>query len=125
MSVGVEALFTSALGLQPPWVVEDVQLDTAKRRIDFSPRKRIVGGFYAYENTTQFVDLGELCRGKSDARGKLVCAPRVNEPGNVYLLAETRDKDGNVAYAGTSYWVAGQGDRWFAAGNQDRIDVIP
>ena len=35
MSVGVEALFTSALGLQPPWVVEDVKLDTARRRIDF------------------------------------------------------------------------------------------
>jgi len=35
VSVGVEALFTSALGLQPPWVVEDVKLDTAKRRIDF------------------------------------------------------------------------------------------
>jgi transposase len=34
-SVGIEALFTSALGLQPPWVVEDVKLDTAKRRIDF------------------------------------------------------------------------------------------
>ncbi|MCE2691934.1 MAG: ISL3 family transposase, partial [Rubrivivax sp.] len=35
MSVGVEALFTSALGLQPPWVVQDVKLDTAQRRIDF------------------------------------------------------------------------------------------
>jgi hypothetical protein len=35
MSVGVEALFTSALGLQLPWIVEDVKLDTAKRRIDF------------------------------------------------------------------------------------------
>ncbi len=35
MSVGVEALFTSALGLQPPWVVEDVKLDTAQRHIDF------------------------------------------------------------------------------------------
>jgi transposase len=35
MSVAVEALFTSALGLQLPWVVEDVKLDTAKRRIDF------------------------------------------------------------------------------------------
>ena len=38
LSVGVEALFTSALGLQPPWVVEDVRLDTAKRRIDFEVR---------------------------------------------------------------------------------------
>lgn len=35
MSVGVETLFTSALGLQAPWVVEEVKLDTAKRRIDF------------------------------------------------------------------------------------------
>lgn len=35
MSVGVEALFTSALGLQLPWVVQDVKLDTAKHRIDF------------------------------------------------------------------------------------------
>lgn len=35
MSVGVQALFTNALGLQVPWVVEDVKLDTPKRRIDF------------------------------------------------------------------------------------------
>ena len=35
MSVGVEALFTSALGLQLPWAVEKVELDTARRRIDF------------------------------------------------------------------------------------------
>ena len=35
MSVEVEALFTSALGLQPPWLVEDVKLDVVKRRIDF------------------------------------------------------------------------------------------
>jgi transposase len=35
MNVAVEALFTSALGLQPPWVVQSVKLDTAKRRIDF------------------------------------------------------------------------------------------
>jgi transposase len=35
MSVGVEALFTSALGLQLPWEVVKVDLDTAKRRIDF------------------------------------------------------------------------------------------
>lgn len=35
LSVGVEALFTSALGLQPPWVVEDVKLDVPSKRIDF------------------------------------------------------------------------------------------
>ena len=35
MSVGVEALFTSALGLVAPWEVVKVDLDTAERRIDF------------------------------------------------------------------------------------------
>lgn len=38
MSVGVEALFTSALGLVPPWEVEKVDLDTERRRIDFEVR---------------------------------------------------------------------------------------
>jgi transposase len=35
VSVQIEALFTSALGLQPPWAVRDVRLDTARHRIDF------------------------------------------------------------------------------------------
>jgi transposase len=37
LSVGVqiESLFTAALGLQAPWVVEKVDLNTAKHRIDF------------------------------------------------------------------------------------------
>jgi transposase len=35
MSIGVESLFTQALGLQAPWVVKKVELDTANKRIDF------------------------------------------------------------------------------------------
>ena len=35
MSVQIESLFTAALGLQAPWQVSKVDLDTAKRRIDF------------------------------------------------------------------------------------------
>ena len=38
MSVGIEGLFTSALGLVPPWEVDKVELDTARRRIDFEVR---------------------------------------------------------------------------------------
>ncbi|MEY5097953.1 MAG: hypothetical protein RJA36_672, partial [Pseudomonadota bacterium] len=33
MSLQVETLFTAALGLQAPWRVEKVELNTAKRRI--------------------------------------------------------------------------------------------
>ena len=35
MSVEVESLFTAALGLQAPWSVEKVDLDTERHRIDF------------------------------------------------------------------------------------------
>jgi transposase len=35
MSVQIEALFTSAAGLQPPWAVRDVRLHSARHRIDF------------------------------------------------------------------------------------------
>jgi transposase len=38
VSVGVESLFTSALGLAAPWEVAKVDLDTGKRRIDFEVR---------------------------------------------------------------------------------------
>jgi transposase len=38
MSVSIEGLFTSALGLGPPWEVEKVDLDTARQRIDFEVR---------------------------------------------------------------------------------------
>lgn len=36
MSIAIESLFTSALGLQAPWSVKSVELDTARRRIDFT-----------------------------------------------------------------------------------------
>jgi len=35
MNLPVETLFTAALGLQAPWEVKQVDLDTSKRRIDF------------------------------------------------------------------------------------------
>lgn len=38
MSEGVQTLFTKALGLVAPWEVEKVDLDTARRRIDFEVR---------------------------------------------------------------------------------------
>ena len=36
MSVGIEALFTSALGLQAPWSVQAAALDMSRWRIDFN-----------------------------------------------------------------------------------------
>lgn len=36
MNGGVETLFTAALGLQAPWSVSEGDLNTSKRRIDFT-----------------------------------------------------------------------------------------
>lgn len=98
---------------------------SARRRIDFAHRKRVVGGFYSYENRHELRDLGEICQGRSDARGMLSCGLRVTEPGSVYLIAAARDAEGRVAEAGTSFWVSGDGDALFEPDDQDRIDVIP
>ncbi|MDP3540388.1 MAG: MG2 domain-containing protein [Azonexus sp.] len=97
----------------------------AKRRVDNSHRRRIVGGFYAYENSTDYQEIGEVCAGTTDSRGLLLCEPKAADSGSIYLLAEAKDGQGNIARAGTSYWITGGGDLWFTAGNQDRIDVIP
>ncbi len=100
---------------------------TGKRRLSHSHRRRIVGGFYAYENREEFVDLGEVCRNRTDAHGKLSCQPKATDPGEILLLAETRDGQNNIARSSGSYWNGGssEDDVWFGAGNQDRIDVVP
>jgi uncharacterized protein YfaS (alpha-2-macroglobulin family) len=100
---------------------------TGKRRLSHSHRRRIVGGFYAYENREEFIDLGELCRNRTGASGKLSCQPKPTDPGEILLLAETRDAQNNIARSSGSYWNGGSGEDevWFGAGNQDRIDVIP
>ena len=120
-----DAVEVVALDLQGKPMADVPVKIIAKRRIDYSHRKRIVGGFYAYENSTEFKNIGEICSGTTDARGVLPCSPDIGDPGAIYLLAEAKDKDGNIARSGTTYWVSGRGDNWFAAGNQDRIDVIP
>jgi len=90
-----------------------------------SHRKRMVGGFYAYENTTTGSDLGALCSGKTDARGLMICTVELQEPGNIELTAKGKDSDGHAALAASSVWVTKQGELWFDGENQDRIDILP
>jgi hypothetical protein len=58
-----------------------VPLDVkAVARITTSSRKRMVGGFYSYDNKTETKDLGTVCSGKSDARGLLLCEAKLTSP---------------------------------------------
>ena len=90
-----------------------------------STRKRMVGGFYAYDNRTEVKDLGALCSGRTDDRGLLLCDAKLETAGQVELVAQAKDAAGNPAQAAASVWVTKQGELWFAQDNDDRIDVLP
>lgn len=97
----------------------------AVARVTTTSRKRMVGGFYTYDNKTELKDLGTVCSGKSDARGLLLCETKLGEAGEVELVATARDAQGNASQAGSSVWVTRQGELWFGGEDHDRIDVLP
>ena len=90
-----------------------------------SSRKRMVGGFYAYDNHSETSDLGTLCSGKSDDHGLLSCEAKLKQAGNIDLIAVARDGDGREANATTSVWVTREDELWFGGENTDRIDILP
>lgn len=100
-----------------------VQLD-GRARTTYSTRKRLVGGFYAYDSHEQLASLGTLCQGRTDAQGQLECVLKLDRTGRVELFAQAQDAQSRVSRASDSIWVWG-GEAWFGDGNDDRIDVIP
>ncbi len=101
-----------------------VQVDLLQSKT-YSHRKRLVGGFYAYEHATETKRLQTLCEGKTNAKGLLLCDKISAASGNLILQAVTRDSAGREAAANCPVWVAGKEDWWFRAEDSDRIDVIP
>ncbi|HLV01480.1 MAG TPA: MG2 domain-containing protein, partial [Acidobacteriota bacterium] len=94
------------------------------QRNTFSHRKRLVGGFYAYEHFTDTRALGEVCQGSTDEHGIFECSSPPPVSGNVIVQAVTRDQEGRRVVTHRGLWVAGE-DNWFAVGDDDRIDLIP
>jgi hypothetical protein len=91
----------------------------------YSHRKRLIGGFYAYEHSTEITKVQTLCTGKTDKRGLLFCEKPVSVSGNVILEATTTDNAGRETATHRYVWVAGSKDWWFAATDSDRMDLIP
>ncbi len=120
--IGFQAL---ALGLDGK-PAANVPLEVkAVARITTSSRKRMVGGFYTYDNKTELKDLGKVCSGKSDARGLLLCETKLGEAGEVELVVTATDAQGNTIQAASSVWVTKQGELWFGGEDNDRIDLLP
>ncbi|HEY9103478.1 alpha-2-macroglobulin family protein [Chitinimonas sp.] len=100
-------------------------------RQSFVHRKRLVGGFYSYEQNYEVQDMGEVCKGKTDGKGKASCEfapPKLaaeQQSGELIIEVTGRDEAGNKSYASTSVWSGMADDGWFDQGDSDRIDLIP
>lgn len=87
-------------------------------------RRRLIGGFYAYDNQMRTRRLGASCSATTDRIGRASCAMAPGVSGEVTVVATTVDSDGNEARAVRSIWLAGNDEWWFGGDNGDRMDVI-
>ena len=99
----------------------EVKAYTRKR---FSYRKRLIGGFYSYENFTKIEPLDLGCTGTTGKAGKFSCKLAPGQSGEIILQAIVKDEDGQHANATTSIWVAGKDDWWFSGTDGDRMDLL-
>jgi uncharacterized protein YfaS (alpha-2-macroglobulin family) len=101
-----------------------VNVDIFEKK-NYSHRKRLVGGFYAYEHTEQTKKIVQFCTGTTNSRGLLICEGKSPISGNLILQAQSADQDGNKTYANRDIWVADKSDWWFDVSDNDRIDLLP
>ncbi|MFI5348282.1 MAG: alpha-2-macroglobulin [Elusimicrobiota bacterium] len=100
-----------------------VKVELVERRYR-SFRKRLVGGFYAYEHSEKLVRHGALCSGPTDEHGLLTCEVPTTVSGGVVLEASAVDQDGREIVAHADAWVAGDDEWWFSVSDNDRMDLL-
>jgi uncharacterized protein YfaS (alpha-2-macroglobulin family) len=113
-----------ALGLDGrPLRGQNVSVALYTREI-ISARRRLIGGFYAFDNVVRTEKIAATCSGTTDAHGLAECRLDPGVSGEVIAVATTLDRDGNEARAVSSVYLAGDGEWWFGGDNGDRMDII-
>jgi alpha-2-macroglobulin len=107
-----------------PLAGRDVSVEVYLRN-SYSHRRRLIGGFYAYDSTTETKRIGSGCSVTTDTRGLAFCTVKPGASGQLMLVARSKDAAGNEALASTSVWVVGGDEWWFEPTNHDRIDLVP
>jgi uncharacterized protein YfaS (alpha-2-macroglobulin family) len=102
-----------------------VTVEVFERKL-YSHRKRLVGGFYAYEHVQEIRRAGELCRGTTSAGGMVICEGKAPATGSLILQATAADERGRVTVASADVWVIDPDAAWwFDVREHDRMDVLP
>jgi alpha-2-macroglobulin len=105
-----------------PLVRQTVAVE-AYQRHTYAYRKRLLGGFYAYEQTAEVKHVGAVCDGQTDGQGLLSCKGAAPPSGELILVATTKDSKKLPAIASQEVYVADE-DGWYSAGASDRIDIL-
>lgn len=93
------------------------------KKFQYSNRKRLVGGFYSYNYSTEVKKISNFCSGKTNEKGLLVCKKPSTVDGNIILEAEITDGE-SPTYSQKDFFISGK-DSWYDFEDHDRIDLIP
>ncbi|WP_411823094.1 alpha-2-macroglobulin family protein [Leptospira sp. 'Mane'] len=97
----------------------------AYSRSFYSNRRRLVGGYYAYDHYKEVKDLGTFCTGKTNEKGILFCEAPAPATGDLLFAASSEDEKGNVSSSTYGIWVASSEESWFEASDHNRMDILP
>ncbi len=104
----------------------DIEVKTTLfQKKNYSHRRRLAGGFYAYEHITEIKEIGPHFQGKTDSNGMLHGEGPSSVSGPVLIQAEVSGEPGFRSLAHLEIWVPGKDDLWLEARNDDRIDIVP
>jgi uncharacterized protein YfaS (alpha-2-macroglobulin family) len=116
---------TVVLGLDgQPLKDRTVQIELYSREI-LTARRRLIGGFYAYDNQEKIAKVAGGCLARTDKTGRAGCKLAPGISGEVTMVARVKDDAGRESRAVSSVWLAGKDDWWFGGDNGDRMDLIP
>ncbi len=91
----------------------------------YSHRKRLTGGFYAYETVAEIKQADGFSLGQTNADGMLITETDSVVTGDLTLQVTAMDAAGNKTVSNCEIWVPGEKYGWFDISDNDRIDLLP
>lgn len=98
------------------------------RNLNYTHRKKILGGYYSYEHIREVRFIQEICQGETDRMGELNCTYTLPSGGDYIVEAVSQDISGERISTHSRYYsyAAFEDDMWFDySSDSDRIDLLP